>query len=793
MAKARPPIQLAPNVLRVLNGVRRTLRRYVVMQVVLTILCWLVLVFWIGGLIDYLPVRAGSNETPRWVRVGLLITMALGSLWVLLFWGFPRFAAKIKNRSIALLIEKHYPSLNNELITAVELSDRGAAPADVSDAAAHRKMLERVHLSLWAQIGEVNPQHLFNWQPIWSLGTAAVLGVSLTVMAMVALPDWFGLWSRRLFSLSAETWPRQAELRADGVQLPLPGFTGQLAAERVTIPFEAGLARIPKGAAVLLKISAEANEKVVPDVCTLFYRTEEGARGRANLRRLGKPSDGWQQFALDGPPLDGIVADMQLDVIGLDSRLRNLKLETVESAVIMQMKLDCTYPRYLLAASNGMLNPVLRPANESLPYRSGIQIPQGTSVTLVGEANTPLSEVQYVIRAVGDSTGVPGDEAVDLASSIQTAVPSGKEFKIELGRLSSSQVVEVRLFDEFGLCSEQIPRYVLAVQADSTPEVATQLVGIGGSITPKAVVPITGLVTDDNAIAAVNLEIARSDHPVLQIPLQLIDGEVLDQPVDLIVLAEQNSFQVEPGESIGLVVTAQDFFDLDNEVHVGRGQPQLLSVVTDDELLVILDRQELELRQRLERIMTELVELREVLQLLSSRENLGTAGQVATRNQLVSPQDDDQQRRLLVFRAQQSVLQGDKSEQELSGVADRIENVRLQLENNRIDSYDRQTRLREKVFLPLSELLNNEFKSLSRHLLETQTATMSGDGSQQAISAISSLDSVLIKLEGIRDSMLDIESFNEIVELVRSLLDDQDNLIDETEEAQKKRILELLK
>ena len=41
--------------------------------------------------------------------------------------------------------------------------------------------------------------------------------------------------------------------------------------------------------------------------------------------------------------------------------------------------------------------------------------------------------------------------------------------------------------------------------------------------------------------------------------------------------------------------------------------------------------------------------------------------------------------------------------------------------------------------------------------------------------------------------MLDIESFNEIVDLVRGLLDDQDELIKETEETQKKRILELLK
>ena len=41
--------------------------------------------------------------------------------------------------------------------------------------------------------------------------------------------------------------------------------------------------------------------------------------------------------------------------------------------------------------------------------------------------------------------------------------------------------------------------------------------------------------------------------------------------------------------------------------------------------------------------------------------------------------------------------------------------------------------------------------------------------------------------------MLDIESFNEIIELVRGLLEEQDVLIQETEAAQKQRILDLLK
>ena len=51
---------------------------------------------------------------------------------------------------------------------------------------------------------------------------------------------------------------------------------------------------------------------------------------------------------------------------------------------------------------------------------------------------------------------------------------------------------------------------------------------------------------------------------------------------------------------------------------------------------------------------------------------------------------------------------------------------------------------------------------------------------------------VFLNFGGITGLAID-RGFNEIVDLVRGLLDDQDDLIQETEETQKKRILEFLK
>ena len=77
--------------------------------------------------------------------------------------------------------------------------------------------------------------------------------------------------------------------------------------------------------------------------------------------------------------------------------------------------------------------------------------------------------------------------------------------------------------------------------------------------------------------------------------------------------------------------------------------------------------------------------------------------------------------------------------------------------------------------------------------MNLQTATLAGGGAKPAGEASHALDVVLLKLEEIKANMQDIEDFNEIVDLVRGLLDDQEKVLTETEQEQRKRILDLLR
>lgn len=771
--------RLSPKIESKLNQLRGLLRTYVLRQSAAMVAIWCLVVFWVGGLVDYLPVQIGASETPRWMRAGLLAIMALGICWVLLFYLLPRLWRRLPSRSVALLFERRFPQLNSSLVTAVELV--GAAPRDVSNVAAYDEMLAAAHEEAETELEGVDPAELLSWTPLRALVVLAACLAVLTIGIAVANPSWVGHWSGRLFTLSDTTWPRKARLRADGVVLAIPRFTGQLGTARITLPFRDGVVKIPMGAEALLQVSADTTAESTPEVCTIFYRTENGNRGRANLRRVGSPVDGWQAFTIDGPPMNGITGDLDLDVVGLDARVRDLKLSVVAPAAVAGMKVRCEYPRYLLAGLDSATSS--RGDVELLKYRSGLQIPEGTRVTLVGTGSCELSAVEYVSLSAAAREGAsePTIERLETAT---------EAFEIPLGVMQENQVVEIRLVDSFGLPAELIPRYLLNVLPDTVPDVQSRLAGIGNAITPQAVLPVRGSVLDDNQLASTTAELALGEGIQTTILLDVAD-ETLESDIDLAALAEAEKLKPQPGETLSLTITASDYYDLTDTPHSGSSRPTQLSVVTADELLVILDRQELEQRKRMEQIYFELQQLSDLLE--ATKTSIRQVADAESDAADESSSTASRNKRMPAIKAQQSLLQADKSQQELTTLSAQIENLRQQLINNRVDSVDRQQRLLEKVRVPLDDLLASDFAQLQRNLQALLSETTKGAGEVEVTQAIAELSKVLLRLGEIRDNMLDMESFNEIIDLVRGLVDEQDMLLEETQAEQRKRILDLLK
>jgi hypothetical protein len=60
-------------------------------------------------------------------------------------------------------------------------------------------------------------------------------------------------------------------------------------------------------------------------------------------------------------------------------------------------------------------------------------------------------------------------------------------------------------------------------------------------------------------------------------------------------------------------------------------------------------------------------------------------------------------------------------------------------------------------------------------------------------SSISKNNAIISALTAILNDMINIQDFNEVVDMVRGMLDDQNKVLDKTKQEQKKQLLDLLK
>jgi len=130
---------------------------------------------------------------------------------------------------------------------------------------------------------------------------------------------------------------------------------------------------------------------------------------------------------------------------------------------------------------------------------------------------------------------------------------------------------------------------------------------------------------------------------------------------------------------------------------------------------------------------------------------------------------------------------------ETLGVADGFEGIVEELVNNRVDTRELVQRLRQQIAIPLQTLGERQMPALEKHLQHLQVAidhppfprTMLREARKQT-------DAVLVAMKGILDRMLELESYNELVELLRGILAEQQRLGDETKALQRRRLRGLL-
>jgi len=856
---------LNPRIQNLLESLRRRIRIYVWAEGVALGLIWLALTFWFGFSIDYLPVLAGANELSAPVRAGLLLIVAVTLGWILYRWILRRTFVRLSDRNMAIIIERHFEQFGDSLVTAVEMGTTDSPEESLHDDMLQHTgdeaigQLDAVHLSQVFNKKSLLRNFLFAFL---LLSPAAVMSFTHGDMVSLLMRRMYLLASERWPRQSdiqvvgveiTRTFPLPESLN-----LPTVMTFDENRAIRIGRGTDVRLIvhadknkRIPKTCTIYYQsadqVSGRRNmqrqgsgdqqnqlfifeEKPLKSILnTLEFEIVgfDDREGPYTIEVVDNPAVIDTRLSYQRPVYTGLPAvDQQPWVKGAsvpfgtklavqfqtNKPLREALIENLindEQSMIYYGQLalaggDKTLPVSITVLTSRE-DPASRPSSESVQ----LALPGDSAV-----ADWKLVDNKLHVAAASSGTFTPqalpcparyldaNDKWVDCI--VGQVDEFGQGFTLYVDQMFNELSLDISLIDSDGLPSERPHRVTIGASLDQDPTVDIVLRGIGTSVTPDVVIPVEGKVSDDYGVDLNWFDLLLDEKDPFEFPFQLVDGEKIDSRLDLREQRNKNTeLELNPGDRMTLTVRSSDFFNLDGSPNVGSSSQYTLDVVTPDQLLSVLERRELALRQRFELIFDEMIALRDSLDRVAKDANGGTNSEAGREPEDVEPEDEDSQltpeeitqraRTLRLLRAQRAQVQARKSAQETLGVALAFEDIRAELINNRVDTENRKNRLQQEISEPLQSIANDGFPELNDTLVELEKLIVEqqSDG-QLATLALEQTDQLLAQMQLVLDKMLELETYNELIDLVRALIAEQQAVNEKTRKEQKKRALDLL-
>jgi hypothetical protein len=514
-----------------------------------------------------------------------------------------------------------------------------------------------------------------------------------------------------------DPWPRQVALTAEG--------------------FVDGRRIVARGSDVEVVVKAAA-DRLVPEVIDLRSRSGGGWR-TDRMGTRGGIVDGAQAF---GHVLKGVTEDLALEVRGGDARLRGLKLVVVDAPGLERLEIGYTQPEYLGGG------------RRQAPASRIVQVPAGSAVEIACTATKPLAAAEIV--AVGDG----GD---DVLATLPEGI-RGQTIMATLGPASGDRTIAVRFTDTDGLVNRDPISFVLSAVPDAAPQVAVRMPGISTAVTPAAVLPFVGTISDDHGIDAAGVLLQGANGAVVALPIARVapGAAVVDLPPDAPERVSLQSLGLVPGGGFTVAVTATDGCRLEGGPNVGTSDAWSLEVVTPEALLAMLEAREIILRRRFESSVADLAQ---------------------ARDRLVAPADgptgaDDPDRDDVARLAEAAA----RAAGETGEIATAFRLIRAELENNALLSAELDNRLVAQIADPLAKIAADDLPAL--------VAACRRRPPREEV--VRSVDAVLARMRAVLDKMMELESFNEVVDALRGLIRTQEEIRAETLRKQKQKAREAL-
>jgi hypothetical protein len=241
----------------------------------------------------------------------------------------------------------------------------------------------------------------------------------------------------------------------------------------------------------------------------------------------------------------------------------------------------------------------------------------------------------------------------------------------------------------------------------------------------------------------------------------------------------------------------------------------VLDVVTPAQLRSMLEARELQLRRRFETILQEFTDTRDLLARIDIVEVRTTDEKSETKpaepksptagaepgdepgddvagqaRQADSPVEIAARRKVQSARVTQN---SSRSADETRGVAEAFDDIRAELVNNRVDTEELKKRLKDGISDPLRRIADDRFPDLLASLKQLETLLdKPAEAAAVQDDARAKADIILVEMKQVLDNMLELETFNEALDLLRAIIKSQEELNDQTRERQKSKLRDLL-
>jgi len=723
---------------RQLAGVRGQLRMHLLCEG----LAWTVGAIVLLVALSYIADRWLRLETST--RIALL-PLGIVAVLAIAYWKLVRpLWLKLDDLDLAVILDRRSPGIGQRVANVLQLpnllkDDPGASPSMIQ-AEVHRQANE---------LGRIDLQSHFNRPRFQRLGAAIALPALLLVGAALICPASATLWAKRWLLGSNERWSQRTYLSIVGLE-------------------DGDRLYVPRGETLLIEVEGQPTFVAAGDTrdnaWSLAGRGEPLVLSRGEQPASEAPADVRIRYRQGGVPKQSVFT------LFTETRFRH-ELPPVQEPT-----------PFTLSGGDDWLGPIVvepvdRPGIEDLKIIS--QAP-GRSETETHTFSSKESQLMFLPRTKLElhlTSDVPLARAELLTATGQAPHLEQIDMRHFVARWSMSEALtlEIKLVDEQAHLDSK-PYYIsLNLLQDRAPRVTVRSSGVGRRITPTASIPLALRATDDFGLTAVAIEVEQTVHknekPETKLHARPVvlptaggaggtpagntggsAGPLTDMEAESLVALKE--YALTPGTSLSVRGTAQD--NNTEASQVGQSRWLSFQVVTPEELfyevLMAQRAQREKFRLALEMEKTQVT----ALQTLVDAEQL--AG-IVRKHQVAARQ----------------ALQ----------VSVRLDASLREMTLNELGSTQARELLATGIIGPIRDLHNEQMSQL-RTLLDQMTADPKRMA-ELSPAALSSQQDIVQKMTTILNRMSQWESFVDVLNQVRQIIQLQNQVLEFTDKLRTER------